>query len=89
MGRTLPSFRPALESEINSWLTYRQGLKAKERPILDQLMNFARARSDAGSLAARPLLSDILFMSMLVAQQREIEELKDDIILLKKKINQK
>ena len=43
---TLPSFRPALESEIRSWIAYRQNLTPKGRPIFDQLMNLARAQSD-------------------------------------------
>ncbi|MHA1674856.1 MAG: hypothetical protein ACTSYI_14670 [Promethearchaeota archaeon] len=85
MGRTLLPFRPALESEIRSWNKYRQGLQPKERKIFDDLMNFARARSDAGSLAARPILSEVLFISMLVAQQCAIEDLKKKILKLKLK----
>lgn len=85
MGRTLPSFRPALEFEIRSWTAYRQGLSAKERLVFDQLMNFARARSDAGSLAARPILSDVLFISILIAQQRAIEDLKIELFVVEKR----
>lgn len=48
------------------------------------MMNFARARSDAGSLSTRPILSEVVFMSILVAQQSAIEDLKKEISKLKK-----
>ncbi|WP_457557980.1 hypothetical protein [Candidatus Harpocratesius sp.] len=76
MGRTIPSFRPALEQEIQSWKEYRRGLNPVERPLMDKIMLEARKRSDAGSLAARPLISEVLFLSILIGQQKEIEKLK-------------
>ena len=51
-------------------------------------MNFARLHSDAGSLAARPIISEIMFISILVAQQRAIDELQKEIIQMKKKLIQ-
>lgn len=79
MGRTIPPFRPALEYEIASWKDYRRGLQPDERPLMDKIMVEARKRSDAGSLAARPLISEVLFLSILIGQQKEIEELKKKI----------
>ncbi|MCF2141887.1 MAG: hypothetical protein K9W44_17680 [Candidatus Lokiarchaeota archaeon] len=76
MGRTIPPFRPALEHEIQSWKDYRRGLNPEERPLMDKIMLEARKRSDAGSLAARPLISEVLFLSILIGQQKEIEKLK-------------
>ncbi|MHA1675423.1 MAG: hypothetical protein ACTSYI_17565 [Promethearchaeota archaeon] len=84
MGRTLPPFRPALESEIRSWNLYRQGLTPKERLIFDQLLKFARECAVAGSLSAKPILSEVVFISILVKQQRSIEDLKKQINKLEK-----
>ncbi len=73
MGRTIPPFRPALENEIETWKQYRRGLRPEDRPCYDKIMQFARKHADAGSLAARPLISEVVFFSALLEQQKKIE----------------
>ena len=75
MGRTLLPFRPALDVELRSWNDYRRGLRIDDRPIFDTLANYARIHADAGSLAARPLLSEVIFMSVAIEQQKLLGEL--------------
>ncbi len=76
MGRTVPSFRPALEHEIESWKEFKRALRHEEQKIFDKLMNFARIHADAGSMSARPMLSEILFISFAVEQEKKIESLE-------------
>jgi hypothetical protein len=75
-GRTVPSFRPALEHEIESWKDFRRALRPEEQKVFDKLMNYARIHADAGSLAARPLLSEMLFISFAIEQSKKIEHLE-------------
>ena len=75
-GRTVPSFRPALEHEIESWKDFKRALRPQEQEILNKLMNFARIHADAGSLSARLMLSEILFMSFAIEQEKKIEMLE-------------
>jgi hypothetical protein len=75
MGRTVPSFRPALEHEIESWKDYKRALRPEDQVVFDKLMNFARIHADAGSLAARPMLSEHLFISFAIEQEKKIEAL--------------
>ena len=86
MGRTLLPFRPALESEINSWVEYRRGLRPEDRPLFDILINYARQHADSGSLVARPLLSEVMFFSFALEQQKRIAELTAKILQLEKEI---
>ena len=95
MGRTVPAFRPALDYEIKSWNDYRRGLRPEEQNYFDRMMNLARIHSDAGSLAARPLLSEVLFISILLEQQKAIDlqlkginELKQEVNELKQEVNE-
>jgi len=76
MGRTVPSFRPALEHEIESWKDFKRALRPEDQKIFNQLMNFARLHADAGSLSARPMLSEVLFASFAIEQQKKIELLE-------------
>ncbi|MFX1297961.1 MAG: hypothetical protein ACFFD2_24320 [Promethearchaeota archaeon] len=89
MGRTVPSFRPALEHEIESWKDFKRALRPDEQKIFDKLMNFARIHSDAGSMSARPMLSEVLFISFAVEQEKKIEMLEEKVNELEKMITRK
>ena len=75
MGRTLLPFRPALEQEISSWKRYKHGLEPEKQHFFDILVNYARQHADAGSLAARPLLSEVFLLSIAIEQQKCIAAL--------------
>ena len=86
MGRTVPSFRPALEHEIESWKDFKRALRLEEQKIFNKLMNYARIHADAGSMSARPLLSEVLFISFAVEQEKKLEMLEERIKELEKLI---
>ena len=86
MGRTLPPFRPALECEIETWKDFRRGLRPEDRKYYDKIMESARKHADAGSLAARPLISEVIFFSCLLEQQKQIREQRKEISELREKI---
>ena len=79
MGRTVPAFRPALEHEIESWKDFKRALRPEDRTIFNKLMNYARIHADAGSLGARPMLSEILFISFAIEQEKKIGRLEKKI----------
>jgi hypothetical protein len=85
MGRTIPSYRYALEKEIGSWKIYREGLKPPYRQHFDNIMLYARKHSDAGSLSARMFISESLFLSALIEQQKNLEKLEKNLYRIKKK----
>ena len=89
MGRTVPSFRPALEHEIESWKEFKRALRPEEQKIFDKLMNFARIHADAGSMSARPMLSEVLFISFAVEQEKKIEALEAKVTELEEIIKGK
>jgi hypothetical protein len=85
VGRTVPSFRIALEQEIALWQPFRKAIRIKDRPTFDSLMGKARVHSDAGMLANRPVILDTVFMAILLEQQKEINHLKEQLERLKQK----
>ncbi|MCK4381377.1 MAG: hypothetical protein KAW51_09595 [Candidatus Lokiarchaeota archaeon] len=89
MGRTVPSFRPALEHEIESWKDFKRALRPEEQKIFDKLMNYARIHADAGSMSARPMLSEVLFISFAVEQEKKIEMLEEKVKELEEMIKRK
>jgi hypothetical protein len=88
MGRTVPSFRPALEHEIESWKDFKRALRPEEQKIFDKLMNFARIHADAGSMSARPMLSEVLFISFAIEQEKKIDLLEEKVKELEKRLKE-
>ena len=88
-GRTVPSFRPALEHEIESWKDYKRALRPEEQKIFNKLMNYARVHADAGSMSARPMLSELLFISIAIEQEKKIESFEKRMQELEKSLRGK
>jgi hypothetical protein len=42
-------------------------------------MNYARIHADAGSMAGRPMLSEVLFISFAIEQEKRINILENKI----------
>jgi hypothetical protein len=89
MGRTVPSFRPALEKEIESWKDFKRALRPVDIGIFDKLMNYARIHADAGSMAGRPMLSEVLLMSFAIEQEKKIDSLEKRIEKLEEKVQER
>lgn len=84
MGRTVPSYRQALEMEIARWEGFRKALRGTDLEVFDKMMNACRAYASAGSMATRPILSEAMFMSILLVQQKELMEIRKRIERLEK-----
>lgn len=88
MGKTVPSYRMALESEIKKWAGFSKALRNDDREAFEQMMNACRNYASAASNATRPVLLEAMFMSILLAQQKALMEIKRDIASLKQCLNQ-
>ncbi len=75
MGRTVLSYRQALECEIAKWEGFRKALRAQDAQVFDEMMNSCRMHASAGSMATRPVLFEALVMSILLDQEKAIMEL--------------
>lgn len=88
MGRTVPSYRQALEAEIARWEGFRKALRGKELEAFDKMMNACRVHASAAGMATRPILAEAMFMSILLSQQQEIMEIKESLERLEKQLHQ-
>ena len=72
MGKTVPSYRMALEFEIHRWKDFRNALpNEEERQAFNELMDMRRNLASAGSCATNPILFEPMVMSILLAQQKK------------------
>lgn len=79
MGRTVPTFTMVLQQEIDSWSKFRRGLRKDDQDALDELFRAAHMQLAGSAYAARAIPFESVAMSMLLAQQRMIKELKEEL----------
>ncbi len=86
MGRTVPSYRQALETEISRWEAFRKALRGKDSEAFDKMMNACRMHASAAGMATRSILSEAMFMSILLSQQKELVEIRESLERLEKQL---
>jgi len=76
MGRTLPTIVATLQAEEAAWKLFRRALRREDQEAFDALWRAARRHAAPASMASRPLPMEAVFMSMLVALQRQVLDLE-------------
>jgi hypothetical protein len=76
MGKTVESYRMALEDEIRRWNGFEKALRTEDREAFDELMDACRNYASAGSNATQPILFEPMIISILLHQQKKILQLE-------------
>ena len=76
MGKTVESYRMALEDEIRRWNNYAKTLRKEDKEAFDTLMDACRNHASAGSNATQPILFEPMINSMHVSMQKKITQLE-------------
>jgi len=79
MGRTIPSFRIALEQEIASWKDFRKSLSKGSKEKLEYMFNSARRYCSASSNAVRPIKFQGMFMAVAMEHEIRLESIAREI----------
>ena len=79
MGKTVESFRMALEGEINRWNGFARALRKPDREAFDELMDMCRGYASESSNATNPIVFEPMVMSILLAQQKRIMNLEKEL----------
>jgi len=85
MGKTVPSYRIALDKELQRWSGFARALRKEDRTAFEEMMDACRNYASAGSNATRPVMFESMVMSILLHQQKTLSELEKDIDAIRKK----
>lgn len=88
MGRTVASYRQALEIEIAKWESFKKALREADAEAFNSMMNACRMYASAGSMATRPILLETMFMSILLSQEGEIAKIRERLDRVEKRLFQ-
>ena len=84
MGKTVESYRMALEAEIHRWDGFARALREEEREAFEALMDACRSTASAGGNATNPVLFEPMAMSIFRSLQIHITKLKKELNDLKR-----
>jgi hypothetical protein len=84
MGKTVESYRMALEDEIHRWSGFEKALRAEDRQAFEALMDACRSYASAGSNATNPILFEPMILSILLSQQIKISRLEKALDAIKR-----
>jgi hypothetical protein len=76
MGKTVESYRMALEDEIRRWNGFAKALRSVDKEAFEELMDATRSFASAGSNATQPVIFEPMIMSMLLFQQEKLQKLE-------------
>jgi len=82
MGRTVPTFTMVIQQEMESWTKFRRGLRKEDQDAFDELFRAARLQLASSAYAARPIPFESIAMSMLLLQQRVLQQLEQRVATL-------
>ena len=87
MGKTVESYRIALDRELQRWSGFARALRKDDREAFDQLMDICRNYASAGSNSTRPVLFEPMVMSVLLHQQKILNKLENELIAARNQSN--
>jgi len=79
MGKTVESYRMALEDEIQRWKGFANALRSEDREAFEALMDACRGYASAGGNAVQPVLFEPMIMSIVLSQQVELQKLRKEL----------
>jgi len=85
MGKTVESYRLALDTEIQTWSGFTKALRSEDKDAFEQMIDACRNHASAGSNATRPEMFEPMVMSILLEQQKKLNRLEKELVAIKQK----
>ncbi|WP_433626481.1 hypothetical protein [Halomicrococcus sp. NG-SE-24] len=87
MGRTNATYRDLLRAMESRWSDYRRALRREDQAAFDRLFEHARAHADAGGLQNHQRVEVTVLVSVVLEQQKRIDDLEDRLDHLEADLN--
>ncbi len=83
MGKTVESYRLALDIELQSWSGFAKALRSDDREAFERLTDACRNHASAGSNATRPEVFEAMVMSVLLEQEKKLIRIEKEFNAIK------
>lgn len=85
MGKTVESYRLALDAELLTWSGFSKTLRTDDREAFEQMTDACRNHASAGSNATRPEMFEPMVISILLEQQKKLTHLEKELNAIKQR----
>ena len=85
MGKTVESYRMAIEDEIIRWSGFGKALRIEDKAAFDALMDACRSSASAASNATNAIVFESMAMSILLHLQLKVNRIEKELDELKHK----
>jgi hypothetical protein len=85
VGKTVESYRLALDTEIQTWNGFAKALRTDDRDAFEHMTDACRNHASAGSNATRPEVFEPMVMSILLEQQKRLMRLEKELFAVMQK----
>jgi hypothetical protein len=85
MGKTVESYRLALDTEVQTWSGFTKALRTDDKEAFEQMIDACRNHASAGSNATRPEMFEPMVMSILLEQQKKLTRLEKQLDAIKQR----
>ena len=76
MGRTIPSWRMVVETEVEKLKKFQDSLRLDDKLVFEDLLNQCKLYASAASALASPVKEMPLIISILFAHHKKLAELE-------------
>jgi hypothetical protein len=76
LGKTVESYRIALEEEIHGWDDFARALRKDDREAFDELMDMGRSFASKGNNATQPVIFEPMVLSIVLAQHEKMRQIE-------------
>jgi len=84
MGKTVESYRMALEGEISCWNGFARALRKDDREAFEEMMDMCRDFASEAGNATNPIIFEPMVMSILRGQQKRLRKLEQELKVFEK-----
>jgi hypothetical protein len=75
MGKTVPSYRIALEQEISGWNGFARALRKEDREAFEELMDMCRSFASDSIAVPSGSVFEPMVISIVLAQQEKMRQI--------------
>lgn len=87
MGKTVESYRIALDRELLGWSGFAKALRSDDHVAFEQITDACRNYASAGSHATRPVVFESMVMCVLLHQQKTLSRLERELAAVRKQLS--
>ena len=79
MGRTVRTFRDAVDIEETRWKQFKRTLRPSQKKYFERIFESAMKSADAGTMIVTPRITEVVLFSAIMDLLKELDSLREKV----------